>query len=185
LNLNFLKYAFSVTNFFHTLCFGSVRMFLLGVLGFAVYGNEALHFSCDPDDREVNLFCYNQFSPKIPQVFWALQLVIVMAPRAFFHLYATCKSIKQENILQKMIILEVVAFRLQTQLFGFEVNAIYMCNVAALDKTFNITSCMVPEGIENTIFLPAIYTFTVITLVLCVAEFFEITFRMLCFIKSQ
>lgn len=78
-----------------------------------------------------------------------------------------------------------MAFRLRTQLFGFEVNAIYMCNVAALDKTFNITSCMVPEGIENTIFLPAIYTFTVITLVLCVAEFLEITFRMLCFIKSQ
>lgn len=121
-----------------------------------------------------------------------------MAPRAFFHLYATCKSIKQEDILQKMshtifyifsvllrIILEVVAFRLQIQLFGFEVNAIYMCNVAALDKIFNITSCMVPEGIENTIFLPAMYTFTVITMVLCVAEFFEITFRRLCFIKSQ
>ena len=40
---------------FHTLFFGSVRMFFLGVLGFAVYGNEALHFSCDPDKREVNL----------------------------------------------------------------------------------------------------------------------------------
>ena len=53
---------------FHTLFFGSVRMFFLGVLGFAVYGNEALHFSCDPDKREVNLFCYNQFRPITPQV---------------------------------------------------------------------------------------------------------------------
>lgn len=53
---------------FHTLFFGSVRMFFLGVLGFAVYGNEALHFSCDPDRREVNLFCYNQFRPITPQV---------------------------------------------------------------------------------------------------------------------
>lgn len=43
-------------------------MFFLGVLGFAVYGNEALHFSCDPDKREVNLFCYNQFRPITPQV---------------------------------------------------------------------------------------------------------------------
>jgi len=43
-------------------------MFFLGVLGFAVYGNEALHFSCDPDKREVNLFCYNQFRPVTPQV---------------------------------------------------------------------------------------------------------------------
>lgn len=77
-----------------------------------------------------------------------------------------------------------MAFKLQTQLFGFEVNAIYMCNVAALDKIFNITSRMVPQGIENTIFLPAIYTFTVITLVLCVAEFFEITFRRLFHKKS-
>lgn len=53
---------------FHTLFFGSVRMFFLGVLGFAVYGNEALHFSCDPDKREINLFCYNQFRPITPQV---------------------------------------------------------------------------------------------------------------------
>lgn len=53
---------------FHTLFFGSVRMFFLGVLGFAVYGNEALHFSCEPDKREVNLFCYNQFRPITPQV---------------------------------------------------------------------------------------------------------------------
>lgn len=53
---------------FHTLFFGSVRMFFLGVLGFAVYGNEALHFSCDPDRRELNLFCYNQFRPITPQV---------------------------------------------------------------------------------------------------------------------
>lgn len=53
---------------FHTLFFGSIRMFFLGVLGFAVYGNEALHFSCDPDKREVNLFCYNQFRPITPQV---------------------------------------------------------------------------------------------------------------------
>ncbi|XP_042301373.1 putative gap junction epsilon-1 protein isoform X3 [Sceloporus undulatus] len=52
---------------FHTLFFGSVRMFFLGVLGFAVYGNEALHFSCEPDKREVNLFCYNQFRPITPQ----------------------------------------------------------------------------------------------------------------------
>lgn len=53
---------------FHTLFFGSVRMFFLGVLGFAVYGNEALHFSCDPDRRELNLYCYNQFRPITPQV---------------------------------------------------------------------------------------------------------------------
>ncbi|XP_064025222.1 putative gap junction epsilon-1 protein isoform X2 [Pogoniulus pusillus] len=77
---------------FHTLFFGSVRMFFLGVLGFAVYGNEALHFSCDPDKREVNLFCYNQFRPITPQVFWALQLVIVLVPGAFFHLYAALKQ---------------------------------------------------------------------------------------------
>jgi len=53
---------------FHTLFFGSVRTFFLGVLGFAVYGNEALHFSCDPDKRELNLYCYNQFRPITPQV---------------------------------------------------------------------------------------------------------------------
>uniref|UniRef100_A0A8B9RZ62 Gap junction protein epsilon 1 n=1 Tax=Accipiter nisus TaxID=211598 RepID=A0A8B9RZ62_9AVES len=153
---------------FHTLFFGSVRMFFLGVLGFAVYGNEALHFSCDPDKREVNLFCYNQFSLITPQVFWALQLVIVLVPGAFFHLYAACKSIKQEDNLQK-IILEAVAFWLQIQLFGFRVNAIYMCDVGALEKKFNITQCIVPEHFEKTIFLIETYTVTVITVVLCVA----------------
>lgn len=58
----------TVVGQFHTLFFGSVRMFFLGVLGFAVYGNEALHFSCEPDKREINLFCYNQFRPITPQV---------------------------------------------------------------------------------------------------------------------
>lgn len=53
---------------FHTLFYGSVRMFFLGVLGSAVYGNEALHFSCDPDRRDLNLYCYNQFRPITPQV---------------------------------------------------------------------------------------------------------------------
>ena len=53
---------------FHTLFFGSVRMFFLGVLAFAVYGNEALHFSCNPDRRVLNLYCYNQFRPITPQV---------------------------------------------------------------------------------------------------------------------
>ncbi|XP_071598545.1 putative gap junction epsilon-1 protein [Heliangelus exortis] len=183
---------------FHTLFFGSVRMFFLGVLGFAVYGNEALHFSCDPDKREVNLFCYNQFRPITPQVFWALQLVIVLVPGAFFHLYAACKSIKQEDILQKSlysvfyifsvllrIILEAVAFWLQIQLFGFKVNAIYICDVGALEKKFNITRCMVPEHFEKTIFLIAMYTFTVITVVLCIAEIFEISCRRLGFFKNH
>uniref|UniRef100_A0A8U7MWJ6 Gap junction protein epsilon 1 n=1 Tax=Corvus moneduloides TaxID=1196302 RepID=A0A8U7MWJ6_CORMO len=178
--------------------FGSIRMFFLGVLGFAVYGNEALHFSCDPEKREVNLFCYNQFRPITPQVFWALQLVIVLVPGAFFHLYAACKSIKQEDILQKSsytgfyifsvflrIVLEVVAFWLQIQLFGFKVNAIYMCDVGALEKKFNITRCMVPEHFEKTIFLIAMYTFTVITVILCVAEIFEISCRRLGFLKTQ
>ncbi|KFV08788.1 Gap junction epsilon-1 protein, partial [Pterocles gutturalis] len=183
---------------FHTLFFGSVRMFFLGILGFAVYGNEALHFSCDPDKSEVNLFCYNQFRPVISQVFWALQLVIVLVPGAFFHLYAACKSIKQEDILQNSfysvfyifsvflrITLEAVAFWLQIHLFGFKVNAIYMCDVEALEKRFNITRCMVPEHFQKTIFLIAMYTFTVVTVVLCVAEIFEISCRWLGFLKTQ
>ncbi|KAM7119520.1 LOW QUALITY PROTEIN: putative gap junction epsilon-1 protein [Ciconia maguari] len=182
---------------FHALSFGSVCMFFLGVLGFAVYGNEALHFSCDADKRQVNLFCHNQFRPITPQVLWALQLVIVLVPGAFFHLYAACKSIEQEDILQKFyagfhtfsvflrIILEAVAFSLQIQLFGFKVNAIYMCDVGALEKKFNITQCMVPEHFEKTIFLIAMYTFTVITVVLSVAEIFEISCRRLGFLKTQ
>lgn len=61
-----------------------------------------------------------------------------------------------------------MAFGLQIQLFGFRVNAIYMCDVGALEKKFNITWCMVPEHFEKTIFLIETYTVTVITVVLCV-----------------
>ncbi|NXT42220.1 CXE1 protein, partial [Pelecanoides urinatrix] len=175
---------------FHTLFFGSVRTFFLGVLGFAAYGNEALHFSCDPDKREVNLFCYNQFRPITPQVFWVLELVIVLVP-------STSRSIKQEDIFQKSfytvfcifsflrIILEAVAFWLQIQLFGFKVNALYKCDVRAPEEKFNITRCMVPEHFEKTIFHIAMYTFTVITVVLCVAEIVEISRRRLGFLKTQ
>ncbi|XP_060889442.1 gap junction epsilon-1 protein isoform X1 [Labrus mixtus] len=183
---------------FHTLFFGSVRMFFLGVLGFAVYGNEALHFSCDPDRRELNLYCYNQFRPITPQVFWALQLVTVLVPGAVFHLYAACKNIDQEEILERpiytvfyiisvllRIILEVIAFWLQSHLFGFQVHPLYMCDASALEKAFNVTKCMVPEHFEKTIFLSAMYTFTVITILLCIAEIFEILCRRLGYLNNQ
>ncbi|XP_020940047.1 gap junction epsilon-1 protein [Sus scrofa] len=205
MSLNYIKNFYegcmkppTVIGQFHTLFFGSVRMFFLGVLGFAVYGNEALHFSCDPDKREINLFCYNQFRPITPQVFWALQLVIVLVPGAIFHLYAACKRINQECILQKPIYtviyilsvllrisLEVVAFWLQIHLFGFQVKPLYLCDVVSLGKKFTIIKCMVPEHFEKTIFLIAMYTFTVITIVLCVAEIFEITLRRYCFLIRQ
>ncbi|MFT7813127.1 gap junction epsilon-1 protein-like [Arapaima gigas] len=172
-------------------------MFFLGVLGFAVYGNEALHFSCDRDRREVNLYCYNQFRPVTPQVYWALQLVTVLVPGAIFHLYAACKNIDQEDILLQSnymisyiisvllrITLEVVAFWLQSHLFGFQVHAIYVCDVSALDKIFSFAKCMVPEHFEKTIFLSAMYTFTVITVVLCVAEIFEILCRKFGYLSS-
>uniref|UniRef100_A0A2I3H1M1 Gap junction protein epsilon 1 n=1 Tax=Nomascus leucogenys TaxID=61853 RepID=A0A2I3H1M1_NOMLE len=179
---------------FHTLFFGLIRMFFLGVLGFAVYGNEALHFICDPDKKEVNLFCYNWFSPITPQVsFSALQLVIVLVPGAIFHLYAACKSINQECILQKSIYtiiyilsillrisLEAIAFWLQIYLFGFQVKSLYLCDARSLRKNM-IIRCMVPEHFEKMIFLIAMNTFTAITMVLCVAEIFEIIFRRLYF----
>ncbi|KAM6186477.1 putative gap junction epsilon-1 protein [Rhynchocyon petersi] len=205
MSLNYIKNFYegcvkppTVIGQFHILFFGSVRMFFLGVLGFAVYGNEALHFSCDPDKREINLFCYNQFRPITPQVFWALQLVIVLVPGAIFHLYAACKNINQECILQKPIYtviyilsvllrisLEVIAFWLQIHLFGFQVKPLYLCDARTLKEKNDIIKCLVPEHFEKTIFLIAMYTFTVITMVLCVAEIFEIIFRRLCFLIWQ
>lgn len=128
-------------------------------------------------------------------MFWALQLVIVLVPGATFHLYAACKNINQECILQKPIYaviyilsillrisLEVIAFWLQIHLFGFQVKPLYLCDAESLGKKFTIIRCMVPEHFEKTIFLIAMYTFTVITMVLCVAEVFEIIFRRLCFL---
>lgn len=122
----------------------------------------------------------------------------VLVPGAVFHLYAACKSIDQEDILQKpvytvfyiisvllRITLEVVAFWLQSHLFGFQVNPIFKCDAASLDKKYNFTRCMVPEHFEKTIFLIAMYTFTVITIVLCVAEIFEILCRRLGFLNTQ
>ncbi|XP_054347650.1 putative gap junction epsilon-1 protein [Pongo pygmaeus] len=157
-------------------------MFFLGVLGFAVHGDEALHFIYDPDKREVNLFCDNQFRPITPEVsfsvFWALQLVIVLVPGAIFHLYAACKSINQECILQKPIYtiiyilsvllrisLEAIAFWLQIYLFAFQVKSLYLCDARSLGEN-RIIRCMVPEHFEKTIFLIAMNTFAAITMVL-------------------
>uniref|UniRef100_A0A673L5Y1 Connexin cysteine-rich domain-containing protein n=1 Tax=Sinocyclocheilus rhinocerous TaxID=307959 RepID=A0A673L5Y1_9TELE len=162
---------------FHTLFFGSVRMFFLGVLGFAVYGNEALHFSCDPDRRELNLFCYNQFRPVTPQVFWALQLVTVLIPGAVFHLYAAYKNIDQEDILERPTY--------TVRLFGFLVHSLYCCDASSLKKIFKFTKCMVPEHFEKTIFLSAMYIFTIITMILCMAEIFEILCRRLGYLTHQ
>lgn len=137
--------------------------------------------------------------PSFPasKVFWALQLVTVLVPGAVFHLYAACKNIDQEDILERpiytvfyiisvllRIILEVVAFWLQSHLFGFQVHPLYMCDASALEKAYNFTKCMVPEHFEKTIFLSAMYIFTIITVVLCVAEIFEILCRRLGYLSS-
>lgn len=131
-------------------------------------------------------------------MFWALQLVIVLLPGAIFHLYAACKSINQECILQKptytviyilsallRISLEVSAFWLQIHLFGFQVKPVYLCDAESLGQKISTLKCMVPEHFEKTIFLIAMYTFTVITMVLCVAEIFEIIFRRSCFLFKR
>lgn len=68
-----------------------------------------------------------------------MQLVTVLVPGAVFHLYAACKNIDQEEILERpiytvfyiisvllRIILEVIAFWLQSHLFGFQVNLIIL-----------------------------------------------------------
>lgn len=81
--------------------------------------------------------------PVLLQVFWALQLVTVLVPGAVFHLYAACKNIDQEEILERpiytvfyiisvllRIILEVIAFWLQSHLFGFQVG----CSLARLGE---------------------------------------------------
>lgn len=127
-----------------------------------------------------------------------MQLVIVLVPGATFHLYAACKSITEECILQKpvyaviyivsillRISLETISFWLQIHLFGFQVKPLYLCDAGALGKNLTIIKCMVPEHLEKTIFLIAMYTFAAITMVLCVAEVFEITFKRLCFLIKQ
>lgn len=84
---------------FHTLFFGSVRMFFLGVLGFAVYGNEALHFSCLPDRRELNVFCYNQFRPITPQVHFNTV--------CFQHLMHVCVSVCRLQSTSRNIVMNI------------------------------------------------------------------------------
>lgn len=96
----------------------------------------------------------------------------------------------QEDILEQSIntvfyiisvflrmILELVAFWLQSHLFGFLVQPVFMCDASSLEKAFNITKCMVPEYFEKTIFLSAMYVFTIITVLLCIAEIVEILRR--------
>lgn len=77
-------------------------------------------------------------------------------------------------------------YHLPTSLFSVpQVHPLYMCDASALEKTFNVTKCMVPEHFEKTIFLSAMYTFTVITILLCVAEIFEILCRRLGYLNNQ
>lgn len=109
---------------FHTLFFGSVRMFFLGVLGFAVYGNEALHFSCDPDKREINLFCYNQFRPITPQVSFLACAQTLTPQHSYFLLlqfweldcFFNCLNLKPSEFSPKSNILLSVAIKASRQL---------------------------------------------------------------------
>lgn len=138
------------------------------------------------------------FSSYLSQVFWALQLVTVLVPGAVFHLFAACKNMEQEDILEQPIntvfyiisvllrmILEVAAFWLQSHLFGFLVQPAFMCDASSLEKAFNVTKCMVPEYFEKTIFLGAMYVFTIITVLLCISDIFEILYRRGCCLGTQ
>lgn len=76
-----------------------------------------------------------------------------------------------------------LAFWLQIQLFGFEENAIYLHDVGAPEKKFNITWYVGPKHFAKTIFLIAMYAFTVITVVF-VAKIFEISCKRLGFSRT-
>ncbi len=96
------------------------------------------------------LFTHSFPSFCLLQVFWALQLVTVLVPGAVFHLYAACKNIDQEEILERpiytvfyiisvllRIILEVIAFWLQSHLFGFQV-----CTFLSILKLMKSAECL-------------------------------------------
>lgn len=87
------------------------------------------------------------------QVFWALQLVTVLVPGAVFHLYAACKNTDQEEILEQplytvfyiisvllRIILEVIAFWLQSHLFGFQVGLDFLSLRAQTLRSVSVCS---------------------------------------------
>lgn len=102
----------------------STEYFLLSSFFYYIFQNSSI--------LAIVIHPFPSFCPL--QVFWALQLVTVLVPGAVFHLYAACKNIDQEEILERpiytvfyiisvllRIILEVIAFWLQSHLFGFQV----------------------------------------------------------------
>lgn len=94
-------------------------------------------------------------------MFWALQLVTVLVPGAVFHLYAACKNIDQEEILERpiytvfyiisvllRIILEVIAFWLQSHLFGFQVGKSVQPSILTFVKTHQeVAGCSLSQFI--------------------------------------
>uniref|UniRef100_A0A8V5FU05 Uncharacterized protein n=1 Tax=Melopsittacus undulatus TaxID=13146 RepID=A0A8V5FU05_MELUD len=156
---------------FHTLFFGSVYMLFLGTWGFAVHGNE------------VNLFCY-QFRPITLQIilfFFTFYLFIYLFVSPF-HLHAACKSIKQGDIYQKSFYTGFCIFSAFSRIIH-EAVCVYLHDVGALEKKFNITQYVGPKHFAKTIFLIAMYTFTVITVVF-VAKIFEISCKRLGFSRT-
>lgn len=83
------------------------------------------------------------------------------------------------------ISLQVTPFWLRIYLFGFQIRSLYLCDTGSLGKKkLTIIKCMGPEHFEKTSFLIAMYTFTVVTMPLCVTEVFEVIFRS-CFLIKQ
>ncbi|XP_060686684.1 gap junction epsilon-1 protein [Hemiscyllium ocellatum] len=149
---------------FCTLFCGSVLMFFLGALGFAMYGIEALYFNCDPDRKQLNLFCHNHFQPitfpwlkAMNQIYNRPASTTSCSCPVYDHLQGTGFS----------------------HLFGFQVQLIFRCNATSLDKHFNITKCMVSEHFEKTIPLSAINSFIAFIFLLCTADVFELLRRRL------
>jgi len=64
------------------------RMFVVAVVGGAVYGDEAGNFKCDTSQPGCQNVCFNRFSPISHMRFWAFHMMFVVVPSLIFMTYA-------------------------------------------------------------------------------------------------
>ncbi|KAM9318895.1 gap junction delta-2 protein [Pholidichthys leucotaenia] len=74
------------------------RIFLVALVGDAVYSDEQSKFTCNTQQPGCNNVCYDTFAPVSHLRFWVFQIVLVSTPSIFYIVFVLHKIAKDEKL---------------------------------------------------------------------------------------
>uniref|UniRef100_A0A8B9R781 Gap junction protein n=1 Tax=Anas platyrhynchos TaxID=8839 RepID=A0A8B9R781_ANAPL len=166
------------------------RIVLTAVGGESIYSDEQSKFTCNTKQPGCDNVCYDAFAPLSHVRFWVFQIIMISTPSVMYLGYAIhriARSAEEEKKrIQQEGLMKIYVFQLLTRasfevcfligqylLYGFEVEAYFVCNRLPCPHTVD---CFVSRPTEKTIFLLVMYVVSCLCLLLNMCEMFHLGF---------